>query len=83
MKVRFFGNKSSAGRQICNKGYREQAVADPGFPTEGGGGANPKGVREKLLFGQFFTENCMKIKVSCENHNAFFFKGALYNYTLW
>ena len=34
-------------------------VADPGFPQ---GGANPKGGCEKLLFGQFFPKNCMKLK---------------------
>ena len=37
-----------------------RAVADPGFPR--GGGANPKGGGAKLLFGQFFRENCMKMK---------------------
>ena len=35
-------------------------VADPGFLR--GGGANSQGGREKLLFGQFFPEKCMKIK---------------------
>ena len=35
------------------------AVADPGFPRRGG--ANPKG-GANLLFGQFFPENCMKMK---------------------
>ena len=35
------------------------AVADPGFPD---GGANFEGDREKLLFGQFFPKNYMKMK---------------------
>ena len=33
-------------------------MADPGFS----GGTSFKGVREKLLLGQFSTENCMKMK---------------------
>ena len=36
------------------------AVADPGIPR--GGGANCKGGCEKLLYGQFFPTNCMKLK---------------------
>ena len=32
-----------------------KAVADPGFPSSNGGGAN-------LLFGHFFPENCIKTK---------------------
>ena len=36
------------------------AVADPGFPR--GGGAKSKGGYKKLLFGQFFPKNCMKLK---------------------
>ena len=36
------------------------AVVDPGFPR--GGGANSKGGCKKLLFGQFFPKNCMKLK---------------------
>ena len=36
------------------------AVAGAGFPR--GGGANSKGGCEKLLFGQFFPKNCMKLK---------------------
>ena len=36
------------------------AVSDPAFPR--GGGANSKGGRKKLLFGQFFPKNCMKLK---------------------
>ena len=35
-------------------------VAGPGFPQ--GGGANSKDGCEKLLFGQFFPKNCMKLK---------------------
>ena len=36
-------------------------VADPGFPR--GGGANPKGGGgANLLFDQFLSENCMKMK---------------------
>ena len=33
-------------------------VVDPGFHT----GANSKGAHDKLIFGQFSPENCMKIK---------------------
>ena len=35
-------------------------VADPRFPR--GGGANPQGRGANLLFGQKFSENCMKMK---------------------
>ena len=37
-----------------------QAVADPGFLR--GLGAHPQGGGANLLFGQKFSENCMKIK---------------------
>ena len=36
------------------------SVADPGFLR--GGGTNPKVGGANLLFGQFFPENCMKMK---------------------
>ena len=35
-------------------------MADPGFPRDGG--ANFKDGCEKLLYGQFFPKNCMKLK---------------------
>ena len=37
-----------------------QAVADPGFPRRGG--ANFQSGGANLLFGQIFTQNCMKMK---------------------
>ena len=33
-------------------------MGDPGFP----GGINPKGGGTNLLFGQFDSENCIKVK---------------------
>ena len=35
--------------------FKQMAVADPGFPRWGGGGAN-------LLFWPFFPKYCMKLK---------------------
>ena len=32
------------------------------FPDGGEGGANPQGGDTKILFGQFFPENCIKMK---------------------
>ena len=34
-------------------------AVDPGFPRDGS--ANSKGGCEKLLFGQFFPKNCIKL----------------------
>ena len=39
---------------------RNHAVADPGFSR--GGGVNSKGGREKLLFGQFFSQKLHEIE---------------------
>ena len=35
-------------------------MADPGFSQKGG--SHSKGGCEKLIFGQFFPKNCMKLK---------------------
>ena len=44
---------------LCNYLYREQAVADPGFPR--GGGANSPGGRQHTILPNF-PKNCMKLK---------------------
>ena len=44
--------------------YQIKAVVDPGFSREGG--ANSKDGCEKLLFGQFFPKNCMKLALDLE-----------------
>ena len=47
------------GYPVLSSGYPVQWRIQ-NFPH--GGGGNPKGGRENLLFGQIFNENCMKMK---------------------